>query len=128
MSRPTIVVEGMKELKRDLRRLQDQDLTQELRNANKEIAQRIVATALPNVSVRTGRLKASVRGLGNLGGAVGKAGGAGVPYAGVIHWGWPKRGIKARPFLKNAADSVESGVVDDYERRINRLLEKVSAE
>ena len=121
-------MEGLKELRRDMRRIANSDLNQELRDANKEIAERIVGRALPNVPVRTGRLKATVRALGNLGGAVGKAGGAAVPYAAVIHWGSPKRGIARRPFLRDAADSVESGVVDDYERRINRLLEKVSAE
>lgn len=128
MAPPRLMVEGLKELRRDMRRIANTELNQELRDANKEIAERIISRALPNVPVRSGRLKASVRGLGNLGGAVGKAGGAAVPYAAAIHWGFPKRGIKARPFLKNAADSVEASVVDDYERRINRLLEKVSAE
>lgn len=111
-----------------MRAIADVELNQELRDANKEIAGRIVARALPNVPVRTGALLSTVRALGNLGGAVGKAGGAAVPYAAAIHWGWPKRGIPASPFLKDAADRVEAGVVADYERRINRLLQKVSAQ
>lgn len=127
MARPTLVVEGLRELRRDMRHIADAGLNQELREANKEIAQRIVDKAIPNVPVRTGALRSSVRALGNLGGAVGKAGSALVPYAGVIHWGWPRRGIPARPFLKNAADSIESDVVVNYERRILRLLDKVNA-
>lgn len=127
MARPVLIVEGLREIRRDMRRIADAELNQELRDANKDIAQRIVAKALPNVPVRTGALKASVRALGNLGGAVGKAGGARVRYAAAIHWGWPSRGMPARPFLKNAADNIEGSVVDDYERRILRLFDKVNA-
>lgn len=115
-----------RELQRELRRIGDQGLKQELAAANKEIAKAIVDKATPNVPVLSGRLQRSVRGLGNQSGAVGKAGNASVPYAAAIHWGRKRGGvIVGRPFLKDAADAVERGVVDTYEKRVIKLFARI---
>lgn len=115
-------------LKRELKRIADRGLKQELARANKEIAESIVAKALPNVPVRTGRLKRSLRALGNQSGAIGKAGSSSVPYAAAIHWGRKQGGvIVGRPFLREAANTVDKKVVDIYEKRIKRLFAKVSS-
>jgi HK97 gp10 family phage protein len=115
-----------RQLRRELRRA-DAGLKSELAAANKELAASIVDKALPQVPVRSGRLRASVRGLGNQAGAVGKAGGARVPYAAAIHWGRKQGGfIPARPFLRNAAKQVETQVVQVYEKRIRALFKRVS--
>jgi hypothetical protein len=37
-----------------------------------------------------------------------------VVYAGPIHWGWPKRHIRARPFLWNAARDTREQWLADY--------------
>ena len=122
MVKPTIRVEGLNELRRDLRRIKDQGLNDALKAANKEIADEVISRALPNVPVRTGRLRRSVRGLGNLTGAVGKAGGASVPYAAAVHW---RKG--GRPFLYDAAKTVEQDIEDRYMNRIDRLFDAVRA-
>jgi hypothetical protein len=135
--RPAIHIEGLDELRRGLRRAKDAGLNQALRDANKEIAKAIVDKALPNVPVRSGRLKRSVRALGNLGGAVGKAGSASVPYAQAIHWGQStgntnfktgkyskgRHAIAGRPFLREAAQEIERTVIDDYQADILQVFE-----
>jgi hypothetical protein len=44
-----------------------------------------------------------MRSSGTQGAAIVRAGGARVPYAGPIHWGWPRRHITARPWLADTA-------------------------
>lgn len=125
---PTIRVEGIDELRRDLRKIKDVGLNQGLRDANKEIADAIVAKALPNVPVLSGRLRESVRGLGNLAGALGKAGNAETKYAAAIHWGRKQHGaIPARPFLRKAAEALEGEITEKYRTHIDRLFGAVRA-
>lgn len=118
-----IEVEGLDELRRDLKRIGDQGLKDALKAANLRLATDVVAKALPNVPVRTGRLKSTVRGLGNVTGAIGKVGGAAVPYAAVVHW---RPG--GRPFLTDAAATIESSVADRYLDEIDQLFDAVRAD
>lgn len=75
-----------------------------------------------------GRLKASVRP-----GATTKAGiiraGTGasgrVPYAGPIHWGWPRRHIRPQPFMTLAAQATEPVWVADYNRHMRQVIQQV---
>lgn len=121
MSKPAFTVDGLDELRRDLRKIKDEGLNDAMKKANKTLADEVVAKADP--PVRTGRLRASVRGLGNLAGAVGKAGSAAVPYAAAVHWG-----AGGRPFLTDAAKKVETTAADRYLDEIDRILEAVRAQ
>jgi hypothetical protein len=126
--RPSVQVEGLNELRREIRRIADADLKTELVEANKQLAAEVIRRAMPNVPVLTGRLAGSVRGLGNFSGAVGKAGGARVPYAATIHWGRIQRGaVRGRPFLRDAAAALEADIEDRYLSHIDRLLDRVRA-
>lgn len=141
VGQPAIRVEGLTELRRGLRHVKDDGLDKALKDANKWIADTIVRKALPKVPVRSGRLRTSVRGLGSASGAVGKAGGSRVPYAAAIHWGRSrgsvnfKHGrfsggqgdIQGRPFLQDAARSLEDEAADRYADEIDDLLNKVRA-
>lgn len=124
--KPAFQVRGLDDLRRDLRRLGDKGLTDALKRANKTLADAVIRLALPKVPTRSGRLKQSVRGLGNQTGAVGKAGGAAVPYAAAIHWGRKQGGfIKATPFLHDAASVLESEAPDIYAKEIEKELDAV---
>lgn len=127
--RPEVQVEGLDTLRKALRQIGDRDLKAALADANRKLAKAIVDKALPHVPVgRTGRLRQSVRALGNVSGALGKAGSAKVAYAAAIHWGRDEgntnykagkyaRGLSAlqgRPFLWEAAKEVERDVVEQY--------------
>lgn len=119
---PAVQVQGLKTLQRDLKRA---GLTVgDLKEAHAEVARTVVRAAhfTPKHPERsTGRLAASVRGSGQAGAAVVRAGSAGVPYANPIHWGWPSRHIVAQPFLWNAiADSQ-----DQWEGQYLTALQKI---
>lgn len=70
----------------------------------------------------TGALEASVQ-VETLGdGASVIAGGPGVPYAGVIHFGWSAHGIEATPFLWDALDRKEDAIVGVFADRTDDAI------
>lgn len=72
-----------------------------------------------------GALAASIRAGATTRAGVVRAGGARVPYANVQHWGWPRRGIRAKHFVSDAAISTEHIWVKNYERKMNAVIKKV---
>lgn len=129
----SVEVEGAKELAARIRDLGDAELRKELRDANKTVSQAVVDAALPNVPVRSGRLRQSVKATATQTSAYGKAGTpARVPYAAAIHWGTGPRGgtrgphnIVGRPFLWDAADQTINRAVREYEDMIQDLIDRV---
>ena len=116
-----IRVEGARRLRATMKRA-GIDL-QELKDAHREAADVVVgATRAPS---RTGRLAGTVRPGATKTMAIVRAGYASVPYAGPIHWGWPKRNIRAQPFLSDAAQSSEPTWVQAYEREVNEIIDKI---
>lgn len=112
---------GLDNLRRTLSRAASE--VQDLKTAPAEAANVVVrATRAPAV---TGRLAGSVRPATAKNTGIVRAGGGGVPYAGVIHWGWPRRGIRAQPFLSIAAQSSEGTWTKAYEKEIDHILGKV---
>lgn len=127
MTKPPVRIEvDATALRRQLREIGDAGLKKELASANKDAAQIVVKAALPNVPVRSGRLRRSVRALGSQREGKAKAGSAAVDYAAPIHWGRRRRGfIKSRPFLWNAAKDRRTQVVKAYEKSVDRLIRKL---
>lgn len=132
-SQPAVRVEGLRELRKDLRALDDAVGNQMLKDAHKALAEKVIDLALPHVPVgATGALKASVRGLGSISKATGKAGGARVPYAAAVHWGTgPRPGLRGphniarRPFLWNAIEKLRhTGAVEEYARQLEDILDR----
>lgn len=123
--RAAIHVDGLDDLRRNLRRVKDKELDDEMKAIHAELAREVVAKAQPNVPVKSGALKASLRSAGTVRDAIGRVGKASVPYAAPIHWGWPKRGITGRPFLTDAAQSVERDITERYDQQVADMLEKV---
>lgn len=118
-----IKVEGARELRATLKRAGD-DL-QDLRTAHAGAAGIVVPAAKSRTPVQSGKLQASVRGSGSKTQAVIRAGFASVPYAGVIHWGWPAHGIEAHPFLSEGAQATEHLWSAEYEAAVNRVLSRI---
>lgn len=74
----------------------------DMRDAHQRIADegaRLAAAAAPR---RTGRLARSVRARRRRGRSIVTAGGWGVPYAGVINYGWRARNIAPARFMQEA--------------------------
>jgi hypothetical protein len=116
--RPAVRVEGLDELRRELRRVKDRELDGEMKQIHLDLAREVVDRAEPNVPVRTGRLKASLRAAGTVRDAIGRVGKASVPYAAVVHWKY------GPPFLRDAAQSLEQDIVDRYDRTVAEMLDR----
>lgn len=74
-----------------------------------------VVTGALNNSIKAGRGKTK---------AVVRAGGARVPYAPVIHYGWPGHNIEANPFLNDALTRKTSEIVETLNQGIGTVLRK----
>ncbi len=98
----SLKVSGAKEIRRLARKAETRDARKALRDGHKEAARIVSTRATRTAPRRTGRLAGNVRPLGSLTKAQVAAGGARVPYAGPIHYGWPARGIEPQPFITDA--------------------------
>jgi len=125
MTRPAlrVEVEGLAELRRTMRRAA-QDLG-ELKEVNAEAAEVILDSARRRVPRRSGRLASTLRSSGTKSAAVVRAGFKSVPYAPVVHFGWPEHGIEPQPFLTDAVDDTEREWRDLYRRAIARIMGRI---
>ena len=121
-SNRVIRLEGMREFRKALREMGD-DL-EEMKGANKEAAEVVARRAAVISPQREGMLRDSVDSRGTKTKGYVRAGGRNAIYAGVIHFGWPARGIRPQPFLYDAADQRESEVLDLYETRVDQIARK----
>lgn len=107
-----VKVEGARELAATAHHAADS--LGDLSTANGRAGDYVAQLARGMAPVRSGRLAASIRADRSTTEATVTAGGATVPYAGPIHWGWPARNIAAQPFLVDALTAAESSVVNIY--------------
>jgi len=119
-----VQVEGLRELRRGLRQLGED--TADLKDANAAAAAIVAAAAAVRSPRRTGRLAASLKGNRAVGRATVRAGGAAVPYAGPIHWGWPARHIDGQPFVVDAAQDTQPVWLPAYEQSVARAVDRVT--
>lgn len=84
----------------------------------------VVGAARPDTPVLSGALAGTLRAGRGKTKAVVRAGRASVPYAGVQHYGWPARGITAKPFLTQAVQSTRSQTFAALDEGIGDLLKK----
>lgn len=137
-----VKVRGAKQLRRTLKQA-GVDVKQ-LKAINREAAQ-IAATAAVGMAPvggpykkagrgrprQGGRLKKSIRPFATQRAGVIRAGGARLPYANPVHWGWPRTkgrqgsGIRANPWMSRAAESSEPEWTRAYERHVLDTINKV---
>ena len=121
-----VKVTGAKELRAKIKQAEDTDLKGELKQAYRDTATLIVTAARQRAPEQSGDLKASIRPLGGVTSAVVAAGNARVPYAAPIHWGWPKRGITAQPFIGEALKDEWDRVADTFEAAVDRVTDQIN--
>lgn len=114
----SIRAEGLDELRRDLRRVKNKELDDELKAIHKELAEDVARIAEPNVRVDTGKLRDTLRTSGTVKDAIGRLGLKSVPYAAAVHWGY------GPPALTDAAAAVEADVVERYDRQVAQMLDR----
>jgi hypothetical protein len=130
----TVQVEGLTELQRTLRALKDRDLNKKVRDVNKMAAEIVKPEARKtapdghrdpksNKRYKPGKLEKSITVVASAKSAAVKAGSASrVPYAGAIHFGFPKRHIRPNRFLFRAMARKGDEVSATYEREIETVL------
>jgi len=123
MTAPVFEVKGGRELRKTLRKAGD-DLG-DLKDVHQAVGNMVAATASGLAPRRSGALAGSIRASRAATSATIRAGGARIPYAGPIHWGWPARNITANPFLSNAATSTEPAWVALYETELEKIIDRV---
>lgn len=121
-----VEVEGVSGLARALRKAGDEESRQFLLDANREAAKTVENAAAPLIPRRTGKLSASLRSTGTAKGGVVMLGKARVPYAGPLHFGWFKRGIRPGLWLFSALDRRRGEVEEIYFKRLDELLARVT--
>lgn len=84
----------------------------------------IVEGARGLTPARSGALRASLRAGRGKTKAVVRAGGARVPYAGVIHYGYPMRNIEKTMFMVRSLERNRQKAVDHIESGLGDLLRK----
>lgn len=117
-------VEGAKQLRAALKAA-GEDLT-DLKDVNAEVAALVAQAAAARAPHRTGRLASTVRGNRAAGRATVQAGRAAVPYAGPIHWGWPRRRIAAQPWVAQTAQDLEPRWVEIFTNGVQTLLDRIT--
>lgn len=125
----TIQVHGAKELRRAIKNAEG-DLKAELKKANKDAALEVAQAAKArHVPVDSGNLKKAITALGSATKGQVKAGKKSKntqDYAGVVHYGDPKRGREPQPFLHEAASEKWEQVREAYEKALGVIAETLS--
>ena len=122
-----IKVTGLSKVQRDLRKLSTDalDLNKtEFLETNKQVAEIIIGESKKYVPVVSGALAAAVKNASTKKSAKVRAGNVAVPYAGPIHFGYPKRAIKPNPFFYEAIDSRRNEVAKKYADLVSSLITK----
>jgi hypothetical protein len=120
-----IQIEGLRELRKAIREAGDKELQKALRLANKAAATVVVADASPSIPVLTGRLKKSARALGSQRSGRAVMGGARLPYAPPIHWGWPRHNIARRPVLLASLLSKRPAIRTTYDKALDAVRQRL---
>lgn len=119
-SRELLKVDGAKQLRKSMKTA-GADM-QQMKDAHRKVAQTVTTRARGQVPVRTGRLQRTVRAGATQRAAIIRAGTKAVPYAPPIHWGWPKRNIRAQPWMYEAAVATEPTWTTQYQDAVEDIL------
>ena len=114
-------VDGLRQTVRNLERLGVQ--IADLKSAFNRIGNIVVTEAVSLTPRLTGRLANSIRAGKAKNKSEIRAGGARIPYAGVIHYGGYNN-ITAQPFLTTAAQNKQGQVVREVEKELQALLRR----
>lgn len=133
MAKQQIQVEGLRELSKALRNLEDKELPKQLRLANKKAAEVVAQEAKTRVPVRTGNLQRSIKATASRTSASVKMGSAKVPYAGWIEFGGSikfktrdavltREVVKGGRYIRPSAQDKHLTIMAIYEREVNEVI------
>lgn len=122
-SQPAVQVQGARQLRATLAKA-GADLG-DFAEIHQTVARYVGSRAAAYAPKRSGRLAATMRPSKAKTSATVRFGGASVPYAGVIHWGWAGHNIAANPFASKAAEETQPTWLAWYSQRINQVVAAV---
>lgn len=125
MPKAGVQIEGANRLARAVKDIDDETAAM-LKEAHIGGATLVLKAALPLVPTRSGKLRDSLKASATLRSGRVKAGKKLVPYAGPIHFGWPRRHIRPNPFLYTALDRRREEVLDDFADRVQELADHIA--
>lgn len=114
-----VQVKGLRETIRSLERFGVQ--VADLKAAFRKVGNLVVDEAKPRTNPLTGKLAGSIRASNTKNKAVIRAGGARIPYAGVIHYGG-YHGIAGKHFLTDAIEAKKGQGVQVLEQELRGLI------
>ena len=123
-AQPAVTVENLGKVIRQIKAIEP-ELVDELKAANREIADKVTSTAKILAPKKSGRLTNSVRPGATARTGLVRAGSKRVPYAAVQHFGWAKRNIRPDPFLYDALDDRRDEGEAAYIAAITKVTERV---
>jgi hypothetical protein len=97
----------------------------ELKDATAAALRVVLAASTSTAPRRSGALAGSGRGNRARRRAIITYGSAAVPYAGPIHWGWPRRHLAGQPWVSRAAQATEPVWVAAYAAELERIIDQV---
>lgn len=115
-------ITGLREVVRSLERYGVD--AQDLKQAFGEISREVVTDAAALVKVVSGDLQGTIRAANTKNKSVVRAGSARAPYAGVINYGWPDRGIAESGFLTTPANTDLDAKVARIEHNLEALIKR----
>lgn len=122
--RPRLQVDGLNDLRRDLRRV-DAALIGEVKTLNFRAGELVAAEGRRRVPRRSGTLAASIRPAKQAAAAVVRAGSARVAYAKYVHWG-SKHNPRPVRFLYGAVDARRDDVIRMYRAGLERIIRRAN--
>ena len=124
MPAPAVRVENLGKVIRQMKAIEP-ELVEELKAANRDIADKVTTTAKVLAPRKSGKLSNSVRPGATARTGLVRAGSKRVPYATVQHFGWAKRNIKPDPFLYDALDDRRDEVEAAYLAAITKITGRI---
>lgn len=94
----------------------------DMRDGMHRIGNIVVARAVPRAPRKSGRMAGTIRAGRGKTKAVVRMGGGSVPYAGVVHYGWPDRNIAPQPVLIDALQSSRDQIFTALNDELDKLL------
>lgn len=119
---PGVYIDGLRETTRALEAAGVE--VDELKDVMATVAAEAADTMRGFVPTRSGRLRDSVRGNRAKGAAIVSVGGARVPYASPIQYGWAARNIKPARFIEKTDAVMETRAVTLLEDGWNAIAER----
>jgi carbon monoxide dehydrogenase subunit G len=114
-----VKIRGLREVVRSLD--QYAGAVDDLKEANAAIGSKVSKDAATIAPKSSGALASTIRGNRAKSSVQIKAGGARVPYAGVIEYGWPARNIEAQSFLRKAAYDNIAYAIEQFDANLEGI-------